>query len=64
MRPTLGGDYHLTMSFESLDPKKKIFRMGQYQQDFKGADLELAYRTSQASVSFAVSSRGYGFSVG
>ena len=38
--------------------------MGQYQQQFlnlKGADLELAQCNSQASVPFALSSRGYGF---
>lgn len=64
LKPILGGDYHLTMRFESLDPKEKIFGMGQYQQpllNLKGADLELAHRNSQASVPFAVSSRGYGF---
>lgn len=64
LRPILGGDYHLTMRFESLDPKEKIFGMGQYQQphlNLKGTDLELAQRNSQASVPFAVSSRGYGF---
>lgn len=64
LRPILGGDYHLTMRFESLDPKEKIFGMGQYQQpylDLKGADMELAHRNSQASVPFAISSRGYGF---
>lgn len=64
LRPILGGDYHLTMRFESLDPKEKIFGMGQYQQPYlnlKGADLELAQRNSQASVPFAVSSLGYGF---
>jgi alpha-D-xyloside xylohydrolase len=64
LRPILGGDYHLTMRFESLDPKEKIFGMGQYQQPYlnlKGTDLELAQRNSQASVPFAVSSRGYGF---
>ena len=63
LRPILGGDFHLTMRFESLDPKEKIFGMGQYQQPYlnlKGADLELAHRNSQASVPFAVSSRGYG----
>ncbi|KAJ5086100.1 glycosyl hydrolase [Penicillium argentinense] len=63
LRPILGGDYHLTMRFESLDPKEKIFGMGQYQQPYlnlKGTDLELAHRNSQASVPFAVSSRGYG----
>ena len=64
LRPILGGDFHLTMRFESLDAKEKIFGMGQYQQPFlnlKGADLELAHRNSQASVPFAVSSLGYGF---
>ena len=63
LRPILGGDFHLTAQFESLDPKEKIFGMGQYQQPYlnlKGADLELAHRNSQASVPFAVSSRGYG----
>lgn len=63
LRPILGGDFHLTTRFESLDPKEKIFGMGQYQQPYlnlKGADLELAHRNSQASVPFAVSSRGYG----
>lgn len=65
-KPILGstGAYHLTMRFESLDPKEKIFGMGQYQQpylDLKGLDLELAQRNSQASVPFALSSLGYGF---
>lgn len=58
-----GGDYHLTARFESLDEKEKIYGMGQYQQPYlnlKGTDLELAHRNSQASVPFAVSSRGYG----
>ena len=62
-RPILGGDYHLTMRFESLDPSEKLYGMGQYQQpylDLKGADLELAHRNSQASVPFVVSSLGYG----
>ncbi|KAF7713494.1 Alpha-D-xyloside xylohydrolase [Penicillium ucsense] len=64
LRPILGGDYHLKLRFESLDPKERIFGMGQYQQPYlnlKGADLELAHRNSQASVPFALSSRGYGF---
>ncbi|KXG54538.1 Aldolase-type TIM barrel [Penicillium griseofulvum] len=64
LRPILGGDYHLTMRFESLDQKEKIFGMGQYQQPYlnlKGTDLELAHRNSQASVPFAISSLGYGF---
>ena len=62
-RPNVGGDYHITMRWESLDPKEKIFGMGQYQQknmDLKGNDLELAHRNSQASVPFALSSLGYG----
>lgn len=62
-KPIRGGDHHLTMRFESLDPNEKIFGMGQYQQpflDLKGLDLELAQRNSQASVPFALSSRGYG----
>ncbi|KAM0508949.1 hypothetical protein ACHAP9_004128 [Verticillium nonalfalfae] len=63
-KPIRGGDFHLTMRFESLDPKEKIFGMGQYQQpylDLKGLDLEMAQRNSQASVPFALSSLGYGF---
>jgi alpha-D-xyloside xylohydrolase len=63
-KPNHGGDYRLTARFESLDPKEKIYGMGQYQQpylDIKGTQLELAHRNSQASVPFAVSSRGYGF---
>lgn len=63
-KPNLGGDYHLTLRFESLDRNEKIFGMGQYQQpylDLKGLDLELAHRNSQASVPFALSSSGYGF---
>ncbi|KAH6633803.1 glycosyl hydrolases family 31-domain-containing protein [Boeremia exigua] len=63
-KPIFGGDYHLTARFESLDPKEKIYGMGQYQQpylDIKGTQVELAHRNSQASVPFALSSRGYGF---
>ena len=63
-KPNVGGDYHLTMRFESVDRNEKIYGMGQYQQpylDLKGLDLELAHRNSQASVPFAVSSLGYGF---
>ncbi len=62
-KPLIGGDYALTMRFES-DPEEKIFGMGQYQQkflDLKGTELELAHRNSQASVPFMVSSLGYGF---
>ncbi|KAK8037128.1 glycosyl hydrolase [Apiospora marii] len=63
-QPITGGDYKVTARFESLDPDEKIYGMGQYQQpylDIKGSDLELAHRNSQASVPFALSSRGYGF---
>ena len=63
-KPIPGGDYHLTMRFESVDRNERIYGMGQYQQpflDLKGMDLELAHRNSQASVPFAVSSLGYGF---
>lgn len=63
LRPIPGGDYALTMRFES-DPKEKLYGMGQYQQPYlniKGADLELAHRNSQASVPFLLSSLGYGF---
>ncbi len=63
-RPIPGGDYHLTMRFESVSSKEKIYGMGQYQQDtldLKGHDLELAHRNSQASIPFALSSLGYGF---
>lgn len=62
-RPIVGGDYHLTWRLESLHVDEKIFGMGQYQQpylDLKGMDIELAHRNSQASVPFALSSKGYG----
>ncbi|RAL64336.1 hypothetical protein DID88_001812 [Monilinia fructigena] len=64
-KPNPGGSsiHHLTMRFESQEKTEKIFGMGQYQQpylDLKGLDLELAHRNSQASVPFALSSRGYG----
>ncbi len=62
-RPNIGGDYHLTMRFESLNRNEKIYGMGQYQQPYlnlKGLDLEMAHRNSQASVPFAISSLGYG----
>lgn len=62
-KPIQGGNYHLTMRFESVDKDEKIYGMGQYQQpylDLKGLDLELAHRNSQASVPFAISSLGYG----
>jgi len=62
-RPILGGDFQLTVSFES-NPEEMIYGMGQYQQDIldlKGCNLELAHRNSQASVPFLLSSLGYGF---
>lgn len=62
-KPMAGGNYHLTVRFETVDPNEKIYGMGQYQQPFlnlMGSDLELAQRNSQASVPFALSSRGYG----
>jgi len=61
-KPILGGDYHLTMRFES-NPNEKLFGMGQYQQpnlNLKNCILELAHRNSQASVPFVLSSLGYG----
>ena len=62
-RPNIGGDYHLTMRFESPNPDERLYGMGQYQQPYlnlKGTDLELAHRNSQASVPFLLSSEGYG----
>ncbi|WP_461225311.1 glycoside hydrolase family 31 protein [Lacticaseibacillus suihuaensis] len=62
-KPIVGGDYGLTLRFDSNDGEK-IFGMGQYQQkylDLKGCTLELAQRNSQVTVPFAVSSLGYGF---
>lgn len=62
-KPIIGGDYTLTMRFESNDGEK-LYGMGQYQQpylDLKGCILELAQRNSQVSIPFAVSSMGYGF---
>lgn len=63
-QPNIGGHYHLTMRFESVDKNEKLYGMGQYQQPYlnlKGLDLELAHRNSQASVPFLLSSLGYGF---
>lgn len=62
-KPILGGDYQLTMRFES-NPKEKLYGMGQYQQpnlNVKNCILELAHRNSQASIPFVLSSLGYGF---
>ncbi len=63
LRPIKGGDYELFMRFEP-NHGEKIFGMGQYQDgclDKKGCVLELAHRNSQASVPFAISTKGYGF---
>lgn len=63
-KPRLGGDYHVTARFESVDPNERIYGMGHYQHPYlnlKGTDLELAHRNSQASVPFALSSARYGF---
>lgn len=62
-QPIVGGDYALSVRFESNDGEK-LYGMGQYQQpylDLKGCVLELAQRNSQVSIPFAVSSLGYGF---
>ena len=62
-KPIFGGDYALTVRFES-SPEERLFGMGQYQHGFlnqKNCVLELAQRNSQASVPFALSSLGYGF---
>lgn len=62
-QPNIGGDYHITMRWESVDKNEKLYGMGQYQQPYlniKGMDFELAHRNSQASVPFLVSSLGYG----
>lgn len=62
-KPALGGDYALKLRFES-DPLERIYGMGQYQHPYlnmKNCTLELAQRNSQASVPFALSSKGYGF---
>lgn len=62
-KPHLGGDYRLTVRFESNDGEQ-FFGMGQYQQsnlNLKGCMLELAQRNSQITIPFALSSRSYGF---
>lgn len=62
-KPIVGGDYAVTMRFESVARDEKLYGMGQYQQsmlNLKGCDLELAQRNSQASVPFLLSSLGYG----
>ena len=62
-KPIIGGDYRLTVTFES-DENEKLYGMGQYQQEIiniKNCSLELAHRNSQASVPFVMSDKGYGF---
>lgn len=62
-KPYLGGDYQLTLRFES-DPTEKLYGMGQYQHGFlnqKFNRLLLEQRNSQASIPFVLSNKGYGF---
>ena len=62
-KPIIGGDYRMTLRFESNDDER-IYGLGQRQErqlNMKGCVLELAQRNSQASVPFALSSLGYGF---
>ncbi|SEF97211.1 alpha-D-xyloside xylohydrolase [Butyrivibrio sp. Su6] len=62
-KPHVGGDYKITVKFESNDGEK-IFGMGQYQHPYsnlKGCILDLEQRNSQVSIPFEVSSLGYGF---
>lgn len=61
--PVLGGDFALALSFDA-DRDERIYGLGQRQiaeLDMKGCVLELAQRNSQASIPFALSSKGYGF---
>ncbi|HAA24959.1 MAG TPA: family 31 glucosidase [Ruminiclostridium sp.] len=62
-KPIIGGDYRLTVAFESNE-NEKLYGMGQYQQEImniKNCSFELAHRNSQASIPFVLSSLGYGF---
>ena len=62
-QPVAGGETRLTCSFRAYEGER-FYGMGQYQLeklDLKGCVLELAQQNTQASVPFAVSSRGYGF---
>jgi alpha-D-xyloside xylohydrolase len=63
-KPVLGSDdCELTVSFQP-QAGERIYGLGQRQiaeLDMKGCTLELAHRNSQASIPFALSSRGYGF---
>lgn len=61
-RPYLGGDYQLTVRFES-DPEEKLYGMGQYQHGYlnqKFNRLLLEQRNSQVSIPFVLSNKGYG----
>jgi alpha-D-xyloside xylohydrolase len=61
-KPIIGGDFRLTVSFESNE-NEKLYGMGQYQQeimDIKNCSFELAHRNSQVSIPFVLSSLGYG----
>lgn len=61
-KPYLGGDYQLTVRFES-DPEEKLYGMGQYQHGFlnqKFNRLLLEQRNSQVSIPFVLSNKGYG----
>lgn len=63
LSPILGGEWRANFRFEAKQDEK-IYGLGQYQDlelDKKGSVLELAHRNTQASVPFALSSRGYGF---
>ena len=62
-QPKLNGHFELTARFEAFEDEM-FFGMGEYQMDIinlKGTTLDLSHRCTQASIPFAVSSRGYGF---
>jgi len=62
-KPIIGGDFRLTVTFESNE-NEKLYGMGQYQQEIiniKDCSFELAHRNSQVSIPFVLSSLGYGF---
>ena len=57
-----GDNYRITARFEA-DDAEHFYGMGQYQHpylDLKGCTLEMVQRNTQASVPFALSSKGYG----
>jgi len=62
-KPIIGGDFRLTVTFESNE-NEKLYGMGQYQQEIiniKDCSFEMAHRNSQVSIPFVLSSLGYGF---